>query len=185
MTNQPLHLTAAALPVILIPPAPAAVAGELCRSLQDSDRMAMDKDEKSRLKKLGKQAVADRSRELQDRLREANPAPVGSDAWAKNYRDGTLKERALRVNPPDRLTATELAESFVPNPANQNLPVELFGIPGRFWECLVCGEVINSLPLAAVRCQCGNVTIDPENSVRLFAKSDRVRLVTLIGKGSE
>ena len=146
--------------------------------------MALDKDEKRRLKKLGKQAVADRSRELQERLREANPAPIGSDAWTKNYRDGTLKEKALQRNPPDRLTAIELAESFVPNPAHQDLPVELFGVQGCFWECLACGEVINSLPRVAVRCHCGNITIDPVNGVRLFEKSDRVRLVTLIGKGS-
>jgi hypothetical protein len=144
----------------------------------------MDKDEKRRLKKLGKQAVADRSRELQERLREANPAPIGSDAWAKNYRDGTLNERALRANPPDRLTAAELAEAFVPNPANQDLPVELFGVPGCFWECLACSEVINSLPRESVRCQCGNIMIDLASGVRLFEKSDRVRLVTLIGKGS-
>jgi len=144
----------------------------------------MDKDEKRRLKKLGKQAVADRSRELHERLREANPAPIGSDAWAKNYRDGTLKEKALRANPADRLTASELAESFVPNPANQELPAELFGVPGCFWECLACGEVINSLPQEAARCQCGNITIDRSSGVRSFEKSDRVRLVRLIGKGS-
>ena len=30
-TNEALHLTAAALPVILVPPAPAAAAGELWR----------------------------------------------------------------------------------------------------------------------------------------------------------
>ena len=110
--------------------------------------------------------------------------PIGSDAWARNYHDGTLKEKALRANPPDRLTSTELAESFVPNPASQNLPVELFGVPGYFWECLACGEVINSLPGVAARCQCGNITIDPVDRLRLFAKSDRVRLVTLIGRGS-
>src|SRR5262245_10599185 len=111
----------------------AALSCLINGSLQGSDRVAMDKDEKRRLQKLGKQAVADRSRELQERLREANPAPIGSDAWAKNYRDGTLKEKALRANPPDRLTAAELAESFVLNPSNQDLPVELFGVPGCFW----------------------------------------------------
>jgi hypothetical protein len=31
MDNQPLHLTAAALPVIVVPPSPAAAAGELWR----------------------------------------------------------------------------------------------------------------------------------------------------------
>ena len=31
MSIQPLHLTAAALPIILVPPAPAAAAGERWR----------------------------------------------------------------------------------------------------------------------------------------------------------
>jgi hypothetical protein len=144
----------------------------------------MDKDEKRRLKKLGKQAVADRSRELRERLREANPAPIGSDAWAKNYLDGTLKVKALRADPPDRLAANELAESFVPNPAHQDLPIELFGVPGCFWECLACNDVVNSLPREAVACHCGNIKIDLVQGVRSFEKKDRVRLVTLIGKGS-
>ena len=64
------------------------------------------------------------------------------------------------------------------------MPVELFGVQGYFWECLVCGEVINSLPRVAVRCHCGNITIDPANGSRVFEKSDRKRLVKLIGKGS-
>ena len=34
--NQPLHLTAAALPVILVPPAPAAAAGERWRFVAKS-----------------------------------------------------------------------------------------------------------------------------------------------------
>jgi hypothetical protein len=151
---------------------------------QGFDRAAMNKEEKRRLKKLGKQAVADRSRDLQERLREANPAPIGSDAWARNYRDGTLREKALRENPPDRLTVTELAEAVVPNSAHQGLPVELFGAHGCFWECLACGAVVNSLPRVAVRCECGNVKVAPANGVRLFEKQDRVRLVTLLGKGS-
>jgi hypothetical protein len=104
----------------------------------------MDENEKRRLKKIGKQRVADRSRELQDRLREANPAPIGSEAWAKNYRDGSLKEKALRLNPPDRPGAAELAHSFVANPIHQDLPDELFGVPGNFWQCLACGDAINS-----------------------------------------
>jgi hypothetical protein len=143
----------------------------------------MDKDEKRRLKKLGKQAVADRSRELQERLHAANPARIGSDAWAENYRAGILKEKALRAKSPDRLTARELAESFVLNPAHQELPAELLGVPGCFWECLTCHEVINSLPQTAIRCECGNITIDPASGVRMFEKSENVRLVTLIGKG--
>ena len=58
----------------------------------------MNKDEKRRLKKLGKQVVAERSRELQERLHEANPAPIGSDEWAKNYREGTDSDTRQRVD---------------------------------------------------------------------------------------
>jgi hypothetical protein len=144
----------------------------------------MDKEEKRRLKKLGKQIVADQSRELQERLSEANPAPIGSDAWANNYRDGVLKEQALRANSPDRLSAAELANSFVTNPHHQDFRNELFGIKGCFWECLRCGDVINSLPRGAVQCHCGNIGIDLAANLRSFAEATRVRLVTLIGKGN-
>jgi hypothetical protein len=89
----------------------------------------MDKKEKRPLKKRGKQAVADRSREWQERLGEANSAPIGSDGWAKSYLDGTLKEKVPRANPPDRLGVPELAESFVVSPAIQDLTTG-----GPSWE---------------------------------------------------
>lgn len=146
--------------------------------------MGMDRDERRRLKKLGKQIVADRSRELQDHLREANPAPIGSVDWGENYREGILKERELRSSPRDRFTATELAESFVPNPVPQGFREELFGVRGYFWRCGTCGDVVNSLPAAAIRCRCGNITVDPVNRVRAFESSDQVQMVTLIGKGT-
>ena len=144
----------------------------------------MDSNEKRRLKKLGKQAVAARSRELQERLRKANPAPIGSDTWAMNYREASLKEKTLRLNPRDRLPAAELAQSFVPNPTHEDVPKELFGVRGWFWECLACGDAVYSLPSTAVRCECGNIAVDPGTRVRSFDKPDRVRCVTLIGRGA-
>jgi uncharacterized protein YegJ (DUF2314 family) len=144
---------------------------------------AMDKEEKRRLKKLGKQVIAEESARRKEALREANPAPIGSDEWAESYRQGTLREKVLRDNPPDRLSATDVAGSFVPNPIHRNLPEGLFGVPGSFWECLDCGDAINSLARVAVRCECGNIAINPAQGVRSFKTRDRVRLVTLIGKG--
>lgn len=142
----------------------------------------MDKNEKRRLKKLGKQIVAEQSRQLRDHLNEANPAPVGSDEWAKGYKKGTLKEKALRAKPPDRLSAIEVEGDFVPNPATQNLPVELFGVPGCFWQCLNCGDLINSLPRARTSCVCGNILVEVKERRRVFQKPTCVRLVGLIGK---
>jgi len=143
---------------------------------------AMDKDEKRRLKKLGKQVTAERSRELQERLAEANPAPIGSDSWMRSFREGTLKERALRTAPPDQISAANVRADYVPNPMHQSFPPELFGLPGSFWECLECGDAVHSLPSATTSCQCGNITIDIGEPRRLFHKPEGVRLVTLIGK---
>jgi hypothetical protein len=59
--------------------------------------VTMDSAEKKRLKKFGKHLVEQRSRELQDRLHEANPEPVGSDGWVRNYKVSTARERQLRT----------------------------------------------------------------------------------------
>jgi hypothetical protein len=147
--------------------------------------IAVDKDEKRRLKKLGKQIVADQSRELDERLRQANPAPIGSNEWARNYREGTAKEKALQAAPPDRLSSAELQADFVTNPKHQDLPAELFGVPGYFWECRGCGDVVNTVPSATAQCTCGNVLIDMSAGRRQFRKPENVRLVSLIGKAAK
>jgi hypothetical protein len=143
----------------------------------------VDREEKRRLKKIGKQIVADRSQQLHERLLEANPAPVGSDSWASNYREATLKERALRAAPPNRLTCAELRAGYVTVPTHQEMPAELLGVPGLFWECLECGEVVNSLPNITVMCTCGNVLINIDAGERLFRDSGRARPVKLLAKG--
>ena len=73
----------------------------------------MDESEKRRLKKLGKKLVEQQSRELQERLHEANPVPLDSDEWVRNYRVGTQREKQLRAAPPDRILAAEFRRTFV------------------------------------------------------------------------
>ena len=75
----------------------------------------MDEAEKRRLKKLGKQAVEQQSRERQAHLAEANPAPPGSEEWAQNYKAQNLRERELRRAPPDRIAGADAARDFVLN----------------------------------------------------------------------
>src|SRR5205085_9112126 len=123
-----------------------------------------------------------RSQELHERLREANPAPIGSDAWARNYREATLKEQAQRAAPPDLIRAEQLRAEFVPNPMHQDLPPELFGVVGCFWECLMCSDVVHSLPKATVSCRCMNILINAQEPSRTFQNPAQVRLVKLIAK---
>lgn len=58
--------------------------------------VTMDKSEKRRLKKLGKELVEQRSADLQHALNQANSAPLGSDEWMENYRSSVQNEKWLR-----------------------------------------------------------------------------------------
>src|SRR5262249_19711621 len=120
----------------------------------------MDDAEKRRLKKLGKKLVEKQSRELQELLREANPAPIGSDEWARGYRAGIEKERQVRAAPPDRLTAEQVRKDFVLIPVEGEGLGGLFGVPTWYHECPVCGDVLHSVPQQSVTCSCGNLIID-------------------------
>jgi hypothetical protein len=142
----------------------------------------MDEAEKRRLKKLGKNLVEQQSQDLRERLREANPAPVGSDEWATGYRAGVERERQLRAAPPDRLSAEDALREFVLQPVEGEVPREVFGVPGRYRECPVCRDLLHSLPQHTISCACGNLLVDIE-SLQVASRSiEPVRLVKLIGR---
>src|SRR5689334_18321947 len=115
----------------------------------------MEKAEKRRLKKLGKKLVEQQSRELDERLREANPAPVGSDEWARNYRAGVERERQLRADPAGRVPAADVRKGFVLLTVAEEGPCGLARLPTWYYECPACGDVLHSVPRRPVKCGCG------------------------------
>jgi hypothetical protein len=143
----------------------------------------MDKDEKRRLKKLGKELVERQSRELQEALREANPAPSGSDEWGEGYRAGVLREKQLRAAPPDRISAAELKATFALLPVEGEGSGGLLGFPTWYYECPSCGDVLHSVPRETVRCSCGKLVVDVGTGPVLASSGERPRLVKLIGRG--
>jgi len=142
----------------------------------------MDPAEKRRLKKLGKQRVEEQSRELQERLAESNPAPIGSDEWAKNYRQGTLKEKELRQQQPDIIHSHEIDCDFVLNPID---PVA-HGVPTYYIQCVQCGDVLHSCPQQSVTCSCSklSISLDDDQTVITAESKARIQWVKLIGKST-
>jgi hypothetical protein len=119
--------------------------------------LPMDTERKRQLKAQGKAEVERRSAQLKEAMRAANPARIGSDEWAKNYKAGTLREKELKKVLPI-LHKRELERQFA------ILPVEGLGIGplvGLYLQCRRCGSV---LPSAIPKrffywgaCECGNV----------------------------
>src|SRR5438093_10630262 len=100
----------------------------------------MDASEKRRLKKLGKRLVEQRSQELQERLHEANPAPLGSAEWVANYKAEVERGRQLRKSPLDRMSETEAAAEFLLVPVD---PGDRFtGVPTWYVQCSRCRELL-------------------------------------------
>lgn len=138
----------------------------------------MDEAEKRRLKKLGKKLVEQQSRELQERLHEANPAPVGSDEWVKGYRAGVERERQFRrhrrTESPPRRHGASLSSSA---------RSQIFGVPTWYHECPVCGDLLHSVPQQTVACSCGNLLVDIDALQVASCSIEQVRLVKFIGRG--
>ncbi len=142
----------------------------------------MDAAEKRRLKKLGKQRVEQQSRDLRQRLAESNPAPVGSDEWALNYKKGTLKEKELRQQQPDIIYGSEVERDFVVNPIE---PIS-HGVPTFYVQCVHCRDVLHSCPTRQIQCSCGRLSITPgERQTTMSAESQTdAKWVRLIGRGT-
>lgn len=143
----------------------------------------MDDAEKRKLKRLGKQIVEQRSRELQERLAEANPAPVGSDAWAQNFRAQTLRERKLRRLPPDRISGSEALRDFVLNEVDPG--PNFSGVPTWYVECPRCHDLLHTVPTQPVVCSCANISLDLPHRQILVAPETQPRLVRLIARSEQ
>ena len=144
----------------------------------------MDKERKRFLKAVGKAEVQRRSDALERALRAANPAPPGSDDWAKNYRAGTLHEKKLRQKLPI-LPIEEVEQKYVVLRAEG----EVGAYVGQYLQCMRCGSVLPAaIPKRAFywgSCACGNVkwrVLAGWNGSR-FEDLSLVRPVTLLGKG--
>ena len=147
----------------------------------------MDGDRKKLMKKIGKEAVQRQSEALRDRLHDANSAPVGSDAWVRNYRQGLLREKRSL---PTKFIISEAACSrlFVIHPA------EGAGwVPHQrgFIQCTSCGSVAPSIFPPRFfyfnSCACRNMRVWSflfviDTSVRDLKN---IRPVKLIGRGDE
>jgi hypothetical protein len=137
----------------------------------------MTPEEKRDLKFRGKQIVEQRSATINEALKKANPAPVGSDEWVKNYRTVRDNEKWLSQQQPERILADEVAHRFVLLSAQETGRVE------PWVECLECHDVLHSYPLHSTQCSCGTVTITYGRPPRVKAKGDKARSVGLIAKG--
>ena len=147
----------------------------------------MDAAEKRRLKKLGRRLVEHRSQELQERLHEANPAPVGSDEWVTNYKAEVERDRQLRKAPPDRLSNSEAAAEYVLLPVD---PGDRFiGVPTWYVQCPRCHDLLHSVPTKPVACACGAVQLTTSGDFPILqahvTRGLQPRVVRLIGRGAQ
>ena len=146
----------------------------------------MDEAEKRRLKKLGKARVEQQSQDRERRLREANPAALGSDAWVANYKSGIDAERKLREAPPDRMAESVALEHFVLLPVEP--PGDLIPVSTWYVQCAHCRDLLHTDPSAPVTCQCGAVTLWIDGYPPLlqgrYAEGALLGKVRLIGRGT-
>ena len=139
----------------------------------------MDKEEKRRLKKLGKELVKKRSRELMRKINSSNPAKFGSDEYIQNEIDIRKVEREVRKNP--GVFAGELIRAeFMVIPQEYNFEQGYPGTTENYWECRSCGYFLSSLPAHPVKCKCGNVKILDHGF--LIQDESALLLVKLIAK---
>lgn len=120
----------------------------------------MDKAEKKRLKRAGKQIVEDRSRELLDDLKKTNPAEPLSDEYIRNEIAIREKERAFRHAFDGAQPRRAIEKHFVLHPAEPDFENPGFA-PNDCWWCRTCDELVPSQPAVALSCRCGNIYIEP------------------------
>jgi len=142
----------------------------------------MDKDERKRLKKLGKRLVERESEALKEKLRESNPHEPGSDGWAKAYRESTLKEREIRKNPKNILRTAEIENDYIINIKQKTFSDGFPRVKGMYYQCLNCGCLLHSLCEVSLICDCGNFEIDLNNQQMNVGNLALICLVKLIGK---
>ena len=139
----------------------------------------MDKAEKKRLKKLGKELVQRRSDELHAQLASTNPAPFASDEYLRNEIAIREKERQLRKEQ-RAYSQQEILANFVVRPLGFDLSATYPGSDDNYWECRECGDFIPTVLARVLQCGCGNVRITQAGFV--VRDEGCLRLVRLLGK---
>jgi hypothetical protein len=137
----------------------------------------MTPEEKRKLKRHGKEVAEQRSAAFLDALKQANPAPVGSDLWVQNYKTERENERWLAQQQPTHILASEVVKRFIPVSAQDTGTVE------PWVECLDCHDVLHTYPPHSTQCSCGTVQVKYARPPRITAKNDHVRNVRLIARG--
>ncbi len=123
-------------------------------------RSDVDKAEKKRLKQLGKQVVADRSKKLLDDLGKTNPAEPLSDEYIRNEIAIREKERMLRQAADRTQPRWAIEKHFVLHAVEPDFERPGFA-PNDYWSCAICEEMVPSQPAVALSCACGNIYIEP------------------------
>src|SRR5687768_9122851 len=101
----------------------------------------MDKEEKKRLKRLGKSLAEEKSRRIEELVQQANPAPVGSDEWARNHLESLARERAARAIVDRAIPAEEAARDYIVNLKEEEFRGGVYPtVPGWFYRCSRCGD---------------------------------------------
>ena len=142
----------------------------------------MSPERKRQLKKLGKQRHEEYSQKIKGLLAESNPAPTGSDQWAKNYKASVLKERALRIEKPNKIISKVLLKNFVLNPTDPST----YSVPTYYIQCLICKDALHSAAEITTECTCGQFSIiisENPNERRQIDSDGNIRWVRLIGRG--
>jgi hypothetical protein len=146
----------------------------------------LDPSRRRLLKKLAKQRLEQQSQELRRELQEANPAPLGSDEWVRNYRTGVAREQKLRSAPPDRIEASDAAENFVAHEVHEideaHVGQSLPAAKTWYFECPRCHDLLHTKPSNSVSCRCGTVRLD-HAAQTVSGPDSGLRIVSLIGRG--
>jgi hypothetical protein len=142
----------------------------------------MDREEKRRLKKLGKSLVEKRSSELRTILDQTNPASPLSDAFIENEIKIRKKEHSLRSE--ERIRKSDkMRKDFIIRPIEFDLAEYYPDVPGWYWECRVCGDFLPTWTKKKLCCSCGAVRLNDDKKCQYrFLDEGQLRLVRLQGK---
>ena len=145
----------------------------------------MDKDERKRLKKLGKERIEKRSQEIHAALAASNPAPIGSDEWVANYRQAHFQERDLRTAPPDYIPPSVAQRDWVTLPVDDTSASAVLPIPTIYLHCQRCKALLHSATCSALRCECGNIQFQPDKQAIFVNDRASIRLVRLLARATK
>lgn len=143
----------------------------------------MDKARRKYLKRLGKELVEKRSKELKTLIAQTNKAPFASDEYLANEIEIRLKEDYVR-NANRVCSSNEVYSNFVIQTHSFNLSQRLPQYPGYLWECTNCGDFVPTCPAVSLSCTCSNIVIDAKLKQVQVGDESYLRLVTLLGKGT-